>query len=64
MLKVVEYTCYNPDCEVKHQVVERFLDTNTESEDSQLCLYCNSPASKVMSSIKGYVKGTKTPCKC
>jgi len=64
MLKVVEYTCYNESCPVKGQVVERFLETKVEDEDNQFCLYCNKLVSKVMSSIKGYVKGTHTPCKC
>lgn len=64
MFKVVEYICYNEICSVRGNTVERFLDTNKDDETYQYCLYCGKQAQKVLSSIKGYVRGTSNPVKC
>lgn len=64
MYKVVEYICYNKVCAEENRSVERFLDTNKENEDNQICFVCGRPVTKVLSSVKGYVKGTQNPVKC
>lgn len=61
MFKVYDYICNNENCKLDLQVIE--LLVSDEYLDAQKCELCKGKLRRVLSAVKGYVKGTENPVK-
>lgn len=61
MYKYREYECENKECISYQKLVERFVLAS--SDDQEECDHCLRLMKKVLSACRGYVKGSRTPCR-
>lgn len=61
MFVFFDYTCTDSDCPSKGIIEELFIDA--KEVDVQTCPECGTYLQRQPAAPKGYVQGTRTPCR-